>query len=464
MLRILFVAALLAIGARYSFKAPFYTLLFYLFIAYFRPETWIWSDILVSANISYIVGIWVVGYALIARPKLTVGFWPLVLVLFLVHALISALESDVSRFAFAFWQEFAKTIIIGYLCIVLIDDEKKLRLALMVIAFSLGFEGAKQGWVTLMLSPGSRNTNGWPMLGDNNGVGIGMLMLVSLFMGLAATAPTKLERYIERFFLLGVLYRAFSTYSRGAFLSCGALVVYLILRSKRKIVGTVTLALALAVIIPVMPAEFWDRMQTIQTSATAQSEEDIEGSAAGRLHFWQVAVVMANQHPFLGIGPYSFNEVYDWYDFSQGKYGHGRSVHSAWFGLLAETGYMGLGIVFLLLGRAAYVTFRVKRLAKQRSDLANLAVYATAIEGALLVALVGGTFYPFQYMEPLWHCLALSMVVSRLADKAVAQPVTELERPDTTHARSGRARVRTQVQLPQLSARTGFPASRSHVP
>jgi probable O-glycosylation ligase (exosortase A-associated) len=456
MLRILFVTVLLAIGARYSLKAPFYTLLFYLFLAYFRPETWIWSDILASANVSYIVGVWVVLYAFISRPNLNVGFWPLVMVAFLIQALISALLSEVSGPAMVFWQEFAKTIIIGYLCVVLIDDEKKLRLALLVIAFSLGFEGTKQGWTTLILSPGSRNTNGWPNLGDNNGVGIGMLMLTSLFAGLASTAPHWIERYAERFFLIGVSYRAFTTYSRGAFLSAGALLVYLVLGSRRKLVGIIATGLAVWMLLSVMPAEFWDRMGTIQTSATAQSSDQVESSAAGRLHFWQVAMVMAERNPVFGVGPWAFNLVYDRYDFSGGDFGRGRSVHSAWFGLLAETGYIGLALVILMLAYSAFVALRARSLAKRRPDARDLGTYATAIFGALIVAVVGGTFYPFQYMEPLWHCLALSMVVGRLVDMKARNVVTRQDSAPRA-PEPKRIQVRTEVQLPKISARSMTP-------
>jgi len=450
MLRILFVAGLLAVGFRYSLKAPVYALIFYLFIAYFRPDYWVWSSIFASMNLSFIVGLWVVGYVAIERPNLAVGKWPLVLVVFLLHALVSALASTVD-YSFVFWQEFAKTILIGYLCVVLIDDEKKLRIALLVIAFSLGFEGTKQGWTTLMLSPGSANTNGWPMLGDNNGVAIGMLMLVSLFMALSSTAPHWIERYVERFFLIGVMYRALTTYSRGGFLSLAALVIYLILRSRRKVAGALTLTVALSLVIPVLPDAFWQRMETIRTSAQAETPEEVETSAAGRLHFWEVAIVMADAHPILGVGPWAFNFTYNDYDFSDGEFGRGRSVHSAWFGLLAEVGYVGLGLVVLLFVNSVLVTRRVRKMAKTRPDMANLAAYATGIEGALLVALVGGTFYPFQYMEPLWHSFALSMAVGRIADlrwKAGApdQPATE------TPAPTRRVHVETAVRLPRESA------------
>ena len=44
MLRTIFVFILIVLGIRYSLKGAFYLLLFYLWIAYFRPDAWIFTD------------------------------------------------------------------------------------------------------------------------------------------------------------------------------------------------------------------------------------------------------------------------------------------------------------------------------------------------------------------------------------------------------------------------------------
>src|SRR5205823_3760146 len=137
---------------------------------------------------------------------------------------------------------------------------------LIVIALSLGFEGAKQGWVTLFRNPGGINENFLPMLGDNNGVAVGMLMLVPVFIALAQTSQTAWERRFHQFFLVGVAYRAISTYSRGAFLAAGALAIVYVLRSKRKVRSALGTAFLAVTLLSVLPQSFWDRMSTIPTS------------------------------------------------------------------------------------------------------------------------------------------------------------------------------------------------------
>ena len=44
MLRILLVLGCVAVGLWYARRGPFYALLLYLWIAYFRPEHWVWGD------------------------------------------------------------------------------------------------------------------------------------------------------------------------------------------------------------------------------------------------------------------------------------------------------------------------------------------------------------------------------------------------------------------------------------
>ncbi len=417
-LRTLFVLLLAGGFLFYAVRSPFYTLLFYLWVSYFRPETWAWSPVIQSLNLQLLVGVWLVLYTVVSAQRLRFGIGPLLLLVLLAHGALSTTQSLAFEYAWRYWQEFAKALLIGYLMLVLITTEQRLRVTLVVIALSLGFEGAKQGWAQLILNPGGRNDNTFVLLGDNNGVAIGMLMLLSLLVGLIRTSSSRIERHIGKFLAVGVTYRAISTYSRGGFLSCAGLVLHYILRSQRKVVSLVVVGVVAAIVLPVLPTAFWDRMSTIQQAA--EGDVYVDGSAAGRIHYWRVAVIMANDRPLVGVGQNAYNAVYNSYDPSFGAYGYGRSVHSQWFGMLAELGYPGLILFITVLCWALFVCWRTRRLAGSHPQLANLGHYATAIEGALVTAIIGGTFYPFHYNEMLWHTIALSMVVWQLAMAHVA--------------------------------------------
>jgi probable O-glycosylation ligase (exosortase A-associated) len=419
-MRTIFVLLITAGFLRYAFKGPFYVLLFYLWLAYFRPEQWVWTGFVSSLNLQLFVGGWLVLFTIISSQRQRIGVGNMLLFLLMFQGMLSAWMSPSPTRAWGYWEEFAKTLLISHLIVVLITTEQRLRVALIVIALSLSAEAAKQGWAQLFLNPGGRNDNTHVMLGDNNGVAVGMCMLLALLFGLMRTASGRLERYTGRFLGIGITYRAISTYSRGGFISLAVVLLHYILHSRRKVAGLVAVGLVAALILPELPDAFWARMRTLES--LTEGNVYIDGSAAGRIHFWRTAFEMAHDRPLVGVGQNSFILSYSEYDRSNGMFGSRRDVHSSWLGMLSELGYPGFFLYVLLLATGFYNCWRARRLARRSPDLKNLGVYATAVEGALLVATVGGTFVTFQYNEMLWHTIALSMVIHGLVRERVTVP------------------------------------------
>src|SRR5215216_4366419 len=149
MLRSIFVIAIILVGVRYSLKGPFYALLVYLWIAYFRPESWLWSDFFTQLNLSFIVGIVILGATLLSGRQLRFGGGALLLLLVAVQSLFSTLMSPVFEYSWPFCQDFLKTTVISFLIVTLVDTEWRLRMTMAVIGLSLGAEATKQGWAQL---------------------------------------------------------------------------------------------------------------------------------------------------------------------------------------------------------------------------------------------------------------------------------------------------------------------------
>jgi probable O-glycosylation ligase (exosortase A-associated) len=289
------------------------------------------------------------------------------------------------------------------------------------------------------------------MLGDNNGVAVGMLMLVPILTLLASTATSTWERWLHRFLAVGVLYRALTTYSRGGFLACLALAIMYALRSTRRVAAVAGIVVAGVIIVPTLPNAFWDRMNTINTPAGQNLEGD---PGEGRLHFWAVAVKMANDNPLFGVGFNAFNENYDTYDDSLGLYGQGRSVHSAWFGVLAELGYPGLILFLLQILLALGACRRARRASKSGKQFASLGQFAFALEAGLVVFFVGGSFLPFQYVEMLWHWFALTIALDGLSCTALASAAVPVSADTPRSSASPVAGWRPAVTRTQSAART----------
>ena len=414
MLRTIFVVLVLTIGWGLAFRSALYAAALYLWIAYFRPESWAWSDIFSTLNLSYFAGVFLVIRTLASGVSLWPTWRSALLLLFLALTLASVATSMDVQTSWTDWQAFAKTVIVSYLLIALIKNEADFRLILLVIAFSLGFEATKQGWAQLVLNPGAKNDNSIPFLGDNNVVAVGIAMLAPLFAGLARSSVGKYKRLLQ-FLNIGVVYRGLSTYSRGGFLSFGAIAGLALLRSDKKFHALIAGLLTGALILPALPQSFWDRMSTI--TAPADERDD---SVDGRLHFWRVALVMANDRPFLGVGHGAYQSAYDQYDWTDGRYGRRRSVHSSWFGVLADTGYPAFLLFLFILFSSLRTCQRVRRMAKRDEIPESLGHYGTALESSLVAFMVGGTFVPFHYVEMLWHLLALTIALDRIAEQQAA--------------------------------------------
>lgn len=410
MLRTIFVIILILIGIIASFYGSFNALMFYLWVSYFRPESWMWSDFLMSLRLSLFVAIFLLVSTIITGVKLRFNMFTGLLFMAAIHSLISTLWSNYSTIVFSDWIDFIKVIIISYLMTMLIQSEKYLKITLIVITLSLGLEGAKQGWAQLILNPGGVNNNTLPGIGDNNHVAIAMLMLVPLLFALYQTTERKLFKYGFAFLAIGVIYRALSTYSRGGFLAFSVMCFIFWLRSKHKVRTLFIIVIISALLLPVFPQQFWDRMNTI----TVDEGEEREASSASRIYFWKVAWEMAKTSPVFGVGHNAYKQAYDTFDYSKGLYGTGRAVHSTWFAVLSEWGIVGFILFLTIFIYSLSLCAKTRSGCKSNSKLVSLGIFNNSIETSLVTSAVGNTFLSGQYFEMLWHYFALAVVCNQI--------------------------------------------------
>ena len=112
MLRSVFVVLILLTGGVYALQSTLYAACLYLWIAYFRPESWAWSGVFATLNLSYIAGAWLVArVALSGAFRLTLGSG--LLIVFLAHSLVSSAFGPQAEYSLSQWQEFAKTIVVS---------------------------------------------------------------------------------------------------------------------------------------------------------------------------------------------------------------------------------------------------------------------------------------------------------------------------------------------------------------
>lgn len=204
--------------------------------------------------------------------------------------------------------------------------------------------------------------------------------------------------------------------SRGGFIGLCAVGLYCVLRSRRRGVGLVVLAVAAIGLIAVAGPAFWSE---IGTSADFQS-----GTADFRLELWKIGFRMWEANPLFGVGPGNFRWELGEYQSAAQFAALGRSLggsvvaHSLYVELLAELGLVGL----TLTGLIVWTTWRALARPRAQSsssrgwtvDQATLWAAAEGTRGAILAILVNGVFLSLYYYSNLWLLLALGTALTRI--------------------------------------------------
>jgi hypothetical protein len=140
--------------------------------------------------------------------------------------------------------------------------------------------------------------------------------------------------------------------SRGAFLGVvaggGLFLCYMLFsRFQRKGQRAMAFVIIIAGVsggLYVADEVFWERMQTLQ------ADEEGDRGGAGRMHFWWGTFDMLEDYP-MGMGVGGYQRLSGLYlDESKTDYHvENRAVHSSWFQMLSEVGWLGTGIFLGLL-------------------------------------------------------------------------------------------------------------------
>lgn len=148
------------------------------------------------------------------------------------------------------------------------------------------------------------------------------------------------------------------------------------------------------------------------------AEQGIDESAMGRIYAWEAAIKMAVENPLTGVGLNNFFSNYFFYSAHWDGLNH--AVHSTWFGVLAETGFIGL-IIFVILIISLIRTSRstLARLSEAGTAVApELNAVAYAVYAGLIGTIVSGTFLTQGFNWPIYILAALTVCVSNVSHTA----------------------------------------------
>jgi probable O-glycosylation ligase (exosortase A-associated) len=301
------------------------------------------------------------------------------------------------------WDRMIKIMLFSLITILLMQDKQRLNWLVIVIVVSLGFFGVKGG-IFSILTGGNYLVFGPPdsFFEDNNALALALIMVLPLmrYLHLRADRASVKWAILGAIALMGLA--IITSHSRGAFLAGAAMVTFLWLRDPNKFRTGLLILIALPVLVMQMPEQWFERMETI-------SEFQSDGSAMGRINAWWFAWNLALDHPFVGGGFYAFTpDLFQIYAPNPEDF---HDAHSIYFEVLAEHGFVGLGL-FLALG---YLSLRKARsIMKQASgfeDLKWASDLAAMVQVCLVGYAVGGAFLGLAYFDLYYHLVAILVIL-----------------------------------------------------
>ncbi|OBS97604.1 hypothetical protein A9261_13445 [Vibrio tasmaniensis] len=258
------------------------------------------------------------------------------------------------------------------------------------------------------------------MLGDPNDLALVLMFPLAFAISQASTKGiATFKRLLCVIAGCILVYAVIATQSRGGLLGCVAVVGIFALKVIRSKMLLLSLG-AIGAVVLYFAAGISDR------ASGGAAEAGIDESAMGRLYAWEAAFKMALDNPLTGVGLNNFFSNYFFY--SSHWDGLNHAVHSTWFGVLAETGFLGF-IVFIIVIASLLITTR-QTLARinQCSDKVTPALHsaAYAVYAGLIGTIVSGTFLTQGFNWPIYILAALTVCVSH-----ISQTECQNENPQT---------------------------------
>ncbi len=339
-----------------------------------------------------------------------------VLLLFIGWMGITTVTAFYQNLAIQQYEKVIKIQILTFMTLLMLTSQRRVHIFIWAIVLSLGFYGIKGGLFTIA-NGGVYRVQGPPrtFIGGNNELALALVMTIPLMRYLYLQEKSKLIKLGLAAGMLLTTIAAFGSQSRGALVALIVTGSIFWLKSRKKLGTAVFILLAGAIGLSTMPEEWFERMQTIKTY-----EED--KSAQGRINQWKKAINMANDRVTGG----GFEA---WGRETCARYAPNpndcRDVHSIYFEVLGEHGYIGLMLFLTLLGLTWLKCSAVIRRTKKEPTLSWARDLAAMIQVSIVAYMSAGAFLGLAYFDYIYHLIAVVVVTSFLVgQRATSQALT----------------------------------------
>lgn len=427
-MRSILVALIIFASLPFIVKRPHFGIYVYSWISYMNPHRLTWG-FAYTFPFAMITGALTIFAWLISKEpkKLPITSGTIMMLSVVVWISITTIFALNPEAAIPKWIEAMKVMVITLLSIILLNDRKRIDGLVWVIVISIGYFAFKGGLFSLATGGGGR-VYGPPdsRIEENNAMGLATVMVLPLVNYLRLQVQNKwLKRFLT--FSIPIMFiSALASQSRGAFLAIAMMTIFLWWKSKSKLLIGVAMLVVAAGALSFMPAEYFERLETIQ-----EYEEDM--SAMQRINVWILAFKFTLDNPIIGGG---FEVLYMpslWAKYSPHAEATIHNAHSVYFEVMAMHGFVGLGL-FLMTCIVTYFSGNwVIARCKNIPELSWARDLSAMCQVSLLGFLTGGAFLNLAFFDLFWHIVAIPIMVRIIVrdeiPKYASRPLSPLTSP-----------------------------------
>ena len=416
-----FVFALFAAGLR----KPFIWVLAYVYIDVLAPQkiSWFLLQQLPISMIAFALAFLGWAYA-DAKNGSRFTFRQTLIAVLLLYCAATTLSADFPAEALAKWDWVWKALVFAIFLPLTLRTRLRIEATALVMVLTAGAIIIPAGIKTLASGGGYGSLH--LLVNDNGGLYEGSILstvaiaIIPLALWLARHGTIFRPDWRVKLFAWGLCFACalmpVGTEARTG-LVCLAILIAMSLRDvKRRFMYVALIGAAGLLVVPLLPASFTQRMETI-------GDHKADQSASTRLAVWRWTIAFAKDNPLGGgFDAYRQNrlsiEIVD--TAASGNttaietttvVDQARAYHSAYFEMLGEQGYPGLALWLLLHILGVWQMERIYRRHRRDPDpnAAWIAPLASALQRSQIVYLVGSgfvgiAFQPFCYMIVALQC------------------------------------------------------------
>lgn len=429
---VLFMVALVG-SLPVCFFRPFYGVLVWTVIAFTSLQWYAWAAYDIPCALLVAIAT-LAGFFIFTRGVTRLGSREtfLLAALWAWFVLTSIISTNTPLFvhhADATWRELSmvsKVLLMAIVTVGIVDSFPRLRILVMTIACCFGFFVTKS--LPFLILSNAENRIYGPeksMIADNNDFGLALNMTLPMFFFLAKTETTLWRKRLFGALFLMTIPAILFTYSRGALLGLVTILTLMFIQLKQRAILVPVVGLLCVVGLIFAPAKWKERMDPTREGA-------LDKSALSRINSWTYSWNLAKDYPIAGGGFNTFTqELFDRYAPNAADL-HGP--HSIYFGILAEHGFVGLGLFLALIGSCFASVLKIMRWARYCGD-ETAASYANMFGLSLVGFLASGTFLGRQYFDYYFTVIACVVILKKICFETWRQSdferhVADSERPE----------------------------------